>query len=153
MAKNDFSSLPDPDTYDVYWQAWIDAYNNEEAEKVKEKYKETIDELKEQYSEEEYTEEELIENFYEQPYKTIMTPFGILPLTEQSLASNHFKLWVGHCNFKLLENHIQIIENCKGVESIDILTPYRFRLGIGMMFEDRDIMNGVKKALIDSISN
>ncbi|NVM35758.1 MAG: hypothetical protein HWN81_09195 [Candidatus Lokiarchaeota archaeon] len=148
MAKNDFSSLPEPNTYDIYWSAWIDAYNNEEVEKVKQKYRETVEELKE-----EFLEEELIEDFYEQPYKTIMTPFGILPITEQSLASNHFKLWVGHCNFKLLEKHYEIIENCKGVESIDILTPYRFRLGIGMMFEDREIMNGVKKALIDSVSN
>jgi hypothetical protein len=148
MAKNDFSSLPEPNTYDIYWSAWVDAYNNEEAEKVKQKYRETVEEFKE-----EFLEEELIEDFYEQPYKTIMTPFGILPITEQSLASNHFKLWVGHCNFKLLEKHYEIIENCKGVESIDILTPYRFRLGIGMMFEDREIMNGVKKALIDSVSN
>lgn len=148
MAKNDFSSLPEPDTYDVYWQVWVDAYNNEEAEKVKEQYMETVEEIKE-----EFVEEELIESFYQQPYKTIMTPFGILPITEQSLASNHFKLWVGHCNFKLLDTHYGIIEKCKGVESIDILTPYRFRLGIGMMFEDREVMNDVKKALIDSVSN
>jgi len=149
MAKNDFSSLPEPNTYDVYWHVWTDVYNNEEVEKVKNRYMETVEELKE----EEYSDEEFIENFYEQPYKTIMTPFGILPLTEQSLASNHFKLWVGHCNFKLLQSHYEIIENCRGVESIDILTPYRFRLGIGMMFEDREVMNDVKKALIDSVSD
>ena len=146
MKPDPYFVSPEVDGNAIAWEVWIDAYNNEEIEVSRQQYKQSIEDLSEEF------EDEIIEEqFYTHPYKTIMTPFGIIPLTEQSLASNHFKLWVGHTNFKLLESSIDVIENCTGVETVDILTPYRFRLGIGKMFKDRDVMNGVKEALINAI--
>ena len=87
--------------------------------------------------------------------RSIMTPFGILPLTEQSLASRHFKFWVGHTNFMLgdgyktgTEEFEALIGSVLGVEAVDILTSYRFRIAIGKMFKDRDVMDNVKKRLV-----
>ena len=79
-----------------------------------------------------------------------MTPFGMMPLTAQSLASNHFKFWVGHTNFKLLKKHSKIIGSVEGIESVDILTPYRFRISVAKLFVDRDAMAKVRKALLES---
>lgn len=139
-------NFPQGDSHEVAWVAWIDAYNNEEVEVSRQQYMQSVEDLAEEF------EDEIIEEqFYTHPYKTIMTPFGILPLTEQSLASNHFKLWVGHTNFKLLQSSLDVIEECEGVETVDIMTPYRFRLGVGKMFKDRDVMNTVKEALINAI--
>ena len=83
--------------------------------------------------------------------KSIMTPFGIMPLTEQSLASQHFKFWVGHANFKLTDKVYNIVGNTAGVETLDILTPYRFRIAIGKMFVDRDVMSTVRNNLLEYI--
>jgi len=93
-----------------------------------------------------FDEEEL--QSFAKPVQTILTPFGILPLTEQTLASTHFKFWVGHSNFKLLDSYYESIEMCAGVESVDILTPYRFRIAIGKLFKDRDVMGSVRDTLV-----
>ena len=83
--------------------------------------------------------------------KTIMTPFGMMPLTEQSLASNYFKFWTGHTNFKLLKSHINTISMVDGVETIDVLTPYRFRIAVAKLFIDRNVMASVRNALLSDL--
>lgn len=140
-----------PKDYSVGWEPWIDAYDQE---------------LEEQIIEEEFDEEDLADLGLEhlgqmKPIiKSIMTPFGILPLTEQSLASRHFKFWVGHTNFMLgdgkntsLEEFESLIGDVLGVETVDILTSYRFRVGIGKLFQDREVMDNVKNILVSFIKS
>ena len=143
-------NIPIPSGYDVYWEKWIDAYNPE------------IEEVQEVREVEEFSEEKEYKDLsFEEEFKndfrsiknipTIFTPFGVLPLTEQSLASTHFKFWVGHTNFKITPKFYQIISNVDGVESIDIFTPYRFRVGIAALFKDRTVMAQIKQKTIDYI--
>ena len=80
--------------------------------------------------------------------QTIFTPFGVLPLTEQSLASSYFKFWVGHTNFKITYSFYKIISNIEGVETLDVFSPYRFRISVGKLFRDRDVMNHIRKSMI-----
>ena len=138
-----------PQEYEVYWEKWVDVYQEE------------IDEIDQALSEFEDLQDleydidpemmEKLESMANMPsIKTIMTPFGMMPLTEQSLASNHFKFWVGHTNFKLLKKHSKIIGSVEGIESVDILTPYRFRISVAILFVDRDAMAKVRKALLES---
>lgn len=149
--------------YDVGWEKWIDAYD-QELESMKDIEDNDDDEL----TDEELSElgiEGLDEGFFlgkqlTPIIKSIMTPYGILPLTEQSLASRHFKFWVGHTNFMLgdgqktsPEDFEKIIGSVLGVESIDILTSYRFRIAIGKMFKDREVMSNVKDRLIGFVKS
>tara|TARA_Y100000361_G_scaffold145699_1_gene155218 strand:- start:1239 stop:1679 length:441 start_codon:yes stop_codon:yes gene_type:complete len=138
-----------PQDYEVYWEKWVDVYQEE------------IDEIDQALSEFEDLQDleydidpemmEKLESMANMPsIKTIMTPFGMMPLTEQSLASNHFKFWVGHTNFKLLKKHSKIIGSVEGIESVDILTPYRFRISVAKLFVDRDAMAKVRKVLLES---
>ena len=138
-----------PQDYEVYWEKWVDVYQEE------------IDEIDQSLSEFEDLQDleydidpemmEKLESMANMPsIKTIMTPFGMMPLTEQSLASNHFKFWVGHTNFKLLKKHSKIIGSVEGIESVDILTPYRFRISVAKLFVDRDAMAKVRKVLLES---
>tara|TARA_Y100001938_G_C8074988_1_gene425456 strand:+ start:329 stop:763 length:435 start_codon:yes stop_codon:yes gene_type:complete len=137
-----------PKDFDVYWEKWIDAYEQELEEEQQ---------LLEQLTEEELAELNISFEDLGEPYnkvshvRSIMTPFGIMPLTEQSLASNHFKLWVGHSNFKILKSHVKIIGAVAGVETVDILTPYRFRMSVAKLFVDRDVMSSVREALLNSL--
>ena len=140
------NDMPKPSGYDVYWEKWIDAFEEED-----ESFSEAISE-----AEEELTNEELLENehlFHEVSHvRSIVTPFGILPLTEQTMASKHFKFWVGHANFKLTEDFYKVIGQHPGIETLDILTPYRFRIAVGKMFTDRDVMNGVRDEMVQHVS-
>ena len=138
--------IPTPNGYDVYWEKWIDAYEEQAA---------VLEQMVVEEDEEEfYEEEEEMEKLPSLSYiKTIMTPFGIMPLTEHSLASSHFKFWVGHANFKLTEKVYQVVGNTEGVESLDILTPYRFRIAIGKMFVDRNVMSTVRTNLLEYIKD
>lgn len=73
----------------------------------------------------------------------IMTPMGIVPITEYTDIEKIFKFWNGHTNFDIDENVFAIIEETPGVESFDVFTRYRFRIGIGQLFKDRDVMNAI----------
>ena len=134
--------IPTPSGNEVYWEKCIDAYE-EHTEDI------DIEEEETGYEEEMFAEKLPLMNHI----KSIMTPFGIMPLTEQSLASQHFKFWGGHSNFKLTDNVYKVVGNTPGVETLDILTPYRFRIAIGKMFVDRDVMSTVRNNLLEYISD
>ena len=141
------SDVPTPTGYDVYWEKWVDAFEAEENEMAEEMYEgEDFDEYEESLMEQE------IMKHSPSHIRTIITPFGVLPITEKTRASNYFKLWVGHSNFKLTEDFYKIIGGSSGVEALDILTPYRFRIAIGKMFVDRDVMKTVRDCMVENIS-
>lgn len=154
-------NIPTPKGYNIYWEKWVDAYSNDSISNFKSYWEQVLlEELqKQEMTEEEMAISEEIQgasaedsiDIFEKPIKTIMTPFGILPLTEQSLASSHFKFWVGHTNFKLFEDYLKVIESCDGVESVNIFTPYRFRISVGKMFKDRDVMNNIRGKLLEIV--
>lgn len=147
-----------PDTYDVGWEKWVDAYDQHLDEDPSIEF-EDDDDLNELTDEEMEQFQAMMQSEFTPPIKSIMTQFGILPLTEQTLASKHFKFWVGHTNFMLgdgkytgVKDFVDIIGSVLGVESVDIFTSYRFRIAIGKMFRDRDVMDNVKKALVDFVT-
>jgi hypothetical protein len=144
------SAFPLPSGHDIYWEKWMDAFEAQqevfnppttdiEEEPEEEGY------LNAQWSAEEPYEEET-EQFM--PVQGIMTPYGVLPLTDDTLASRKFKFWVGHSNFRLTEDYYNVIGATEGVETLDILTPYRFRIGVGRMFIDRNVMSSVRDKMV-----
>ena len=145
-------SVPTPSGYDVYWEKWIDAFEQEDNE-----LEEEIQEMHEMLANEDLIDEsnedmDLIKHSVSH-IRSIVTPFGVLPLTEQTRASNYFKLWVGHSNFKLTEDFYKVIGQQPGIEALDILTPYRFRIAVGKMFTDRDVMKDVRDKMVSHIRN
>ena len=138
MEKN----MPIPSGYDVYWEKWIDAYEADIDMDLedKEMEKDEFGLFFEGVPEEEQNSIKSIQ--------TIFTPFGVLPLTEHSLASTYFKFWVGHSNFKITVSTNALISKVEGVESLDIFTPYRFRIAVGKLFRDRDVMSKVKDVMV-----
>jgi|TARA_R100000742_G_C4262212_1_gene80021 hypothetical protein len=144
------NSFKYPKDYEVYWEKWVDVYQ-EEIDEIDQALSEFEDLQDLEYDIDPEMMEKLEEMSNMPSIKTIMTPFGMMPLTEQSLASSHFKFWVGHTNFKILKRHSKIIGSVDGIESIDILTPYRFRISVAKLFLDRDVMAQVRKVLLDTL--
>ena len=137
------NDIPKPSGYDVYWERWIDAFEETETELLES----DISEIEQALTNEELLEQENIFQSISH-IRSIVTPFGVLPLTEQTLASKSFKFWVGHSNFKLTEAFYKIIGQHPGIETLDILTPYRFRIAVGKMFIDRDVMTSVRDEMV-----
>ena len=143
MSEN----IPIPSGYNVYWEKWVDAYETDiDIDIIDQEEEEEIfgiEELEVSFRPPEEDFEKNIKNI-----QTIFTPFGILPLTEHSLASNYFKFWVGHTNFKITQTFHSIISSIEGVETLDVFTPYRFRISVGKLFRDRDVMSSIKNSMV-----
>ena len=133
------NSVPIPSGLDLYWEKWEDPYSQE---MIGSKFEEAEAAFEEGHNP--------FDDFakFKLPIKTMMTPFGLMPLTEQSLASSHFKFWVGHTNFALTQQHLRIIEGCLGVETLEPISPLRFKVGIGKLFKDREVMSKIRESLL-----
>ena len=140
------SILPPPSGHDVYWEKWMDAF--EEAHETPSEF--PLESVEEGYLDNEYQEGlEYADNPEDPiPVRGVMTPYGLMPLTDDTLASRKFKFWVGHANFRLTEDYYRVIGRIEGVETLDILTPYRFRIGVGKMFVDRNVMSDVRNTMV-----
>jgi hypothetical protein len=64
--------------------------------------------------------------------KGVITQFGVMPLNEHY---NPFNMWIGHTNFTLSPSVRDIIKSVPGVETLSIMTPYRFTISIGRAFD------------------
>ena len=143
-------NIPTPSGYDVYWEKWIDAFEQEDNE-LDEEMREMHELLKNEELIDDVDEDLDLVKHSVSHIRSIVTPFGVLPLTEQTRASNYFKLWVGHSNFKLTEDFYKVIGQQPGIEALDILTPYRFRIAVGQMFIDRDVMKDVRDKMVSHV--
>lgn len=77
--------------------------------------------------------------------KMIATPMGLIPIDDHTSASKIFNFWLGHTNFDITPYIAAIIEQTDGVETLDVFTRYRFRIGVGKAFDDSVVMRDINK--------
>lgn len=63
----------------------------------------------------------------------------------------HFKLWTVYTKIPLTTKVLLKIENTDGIESIEALSKYRARIGIGPLFKDGPVMLDVKNIIFQSL--
>lgn len=99
--------------------------------------------------EEDYSEEDYEENNFsnKKPVRIIYTPMGIIPYNEYTASSTIFNFWVGHTSFSITYDIGAIIEQANGVETLDIFTRYRFRIGIGKVFKESEVMQNITQEI------
>jgi hypothetical protein len=122
----------------IIWEKWVDPFG------------ENIEETKwNNYDEDEdddiYAQQDAFKN-KGKPIRVIASPLGLIPYNEYTSSAKIFNFWVGHTNFNLSEEIIDLIETCEGVEILDVFTRYRFRIGIGKCFIDSDVMQKIRDA-------
>ena len=139
-----------PTGYEVYWEKWVDPY----VEQI-ESFKLDIEDKSHGAEEESgfglesydpHPESEDLDEFKTIP--TIFTPFGLMPLSDETLVSKSFKFWVGHTNFKITRHFRNLISSVEGVESLDVFSPYRFKISVGRLFRDRNVMSNIRKVML-----
>ena len=75
----------------------------------------------------------------------LSTPMGLMPASMPDLSA--FDFWMGHTNFHITLPIWKIINTVAGVESLDVYSPYRFRISVGQAFNASTVKINVSKAL------
>lgn len=118
----------------IIWEKWKDPFGFDNAESVDVSY------------DDDHDNEQFIEpNIKKIKCQLISTPLGIISFNETISSNDIFNFWTGHSNFALTKIISSIIENTAGVETLNIFTKYRFRIGIGKAFSDSLVMRDINK--------
>lgn len=120
----------------IIWQKWFDPFGDDD----------NLDEPMTSDDEDDSLEENLEvfdDPLLKKPLKAIATPMGLIPYTENTASSKIFNFWVGHTNFSISPKIADIIESIDGVETFDLFTRYRFRIGIGKAFDSPKVMKHI----------
>lgn len=78
----------------------------------------------------------------------LVGPHGAIPLHESNLPSTLFNFWLMHTDFSITWRVLNILERIDGVETLDVFTRYRARIGIGKAFDDKAVRAAIEKALL-----
>jgi hypothetical protein len=122
----------------IVWEKWVDPFH--EVSSIEEEELEAM----------EMDEDQILPPNHMMPMKAIITPIGLMPIDSLS-TSEIFNFWIGHSNFSITKDIVSIIEQSDGVEILDIITRYRFRVGIGKIFTDRDVMKKINDNVYEYI--
>jgi len=121
----------------IVWEKWVDPFDEEVLQQ-------------EESESEEMDEDQILPPNHMMPMKAIITPIGLMPMDSLSM-SEIFNFWIGHSNFSITKDIASVIEQSDGVEVLDIVTRYRFRVGIGKIFTDRDVMKKINDNVYEYI--
>lgn len=128
----------------IIWEKWVDPFGRDMDEVKWTDYENDIADTGDLALPEDDTdvgdEKHLPKYTTGNPIKVIASPMGLIPYNEHTASSKIFNFWLGHTNFNISTSIKDIIENCSGVEILDIFTRYRFRIAIGKCFNDADTM-------------
>lgn len=76
----------------------------------------------------------------------------IVPLTSQIIEDisvlSSFDCWIGHTNFDITINTKNILDKIDGVEVLKILSRYRFFIGVGKLFDFKEVRQEIEENLI-----
>jgi len=133
----------------IVWEKWHNPFGDDDGhlEKFKNIYQ--LDEndsasttYKDSYEEEEDKNMAITET---DQIKVMSTPMGIVPITEHTDISKIFNFWTGHSNFNLTAKVVNLIDKVDGIETLDVFTRYRMRIGIGKhpSFQVGNILNQI----------
>jgi hypothetical protein len=65
------------------------------------------------------------------------------------VTEDDFNFWMGHTNFVITHSILDLLLNeCPGVETVDLITSYRFRISIGLLFKSNEVMSMITQSVI-----
>lgn len=135
----------------IIWEKWKDPLGYDDQEVIESEGSLDHPEMIDEDDEENHT-------FIDKKIKKIKchmitTPFGIIPINENTASSEIFNFWTGHSNFPITKEIADIIENTDGIETLNIFTKYRFRIAVGKAFIDSEVMRSVNHNVYNFLEN
>lgn len=98
----------------------------------------------------ELSEEEVrfIESLEERPNQNLMVPIDE-KLMENITLANNFDCWMGHTNFNITKKIRDTLQKTEGVEVLKICSRYRFFIGVGRMFDFKDVRKTIEDSFLE----
>lgn len=137
----------------IIWQKWQDPFGERDSDiDIDNEYNNFFNEDNQDDQLDTDFNENNIKNLYSditnnKQIKVIATPMGIVPINENTASGKIFNFWIGHTNFNITKYIADIIEKTNGVETLDIFTRYRFRIGIGKAFVGSSVMKDIQESI------
>lgn len=131
----------------IIWQKWKDPFGEKDDDiDLDDEYSNFLNDVDDGIDEDRKNTnlDELLNN---KQIKVIATPMGIVPINENTASGKIFNFWIGHTNFNITKYIADLIEKTDGVETLDIFTRYRFRIGIGKAFTDASVMKDIQESI------
>jgi len=101
-----------------------------------------LEELNPEIEEDEYEVEE--------EEQVQMTDSLIVPKNFYETVSlmSRFDCWIGHTNFNITNSIKNKLNEVDGIEVLNIISRYRFFIGIGKMFKFSDVRKDIEKSIV-----
>jgi len=131
----------------IMWEKWKDPLGFDDQEDLPNN---TTDEDSDIYEDK---QDEIQQSVKKIKCQLINTPFGIIPVNENTASSEIFNFWTGHSNFAITQEIANIIEETDGVETLNIFTKYRFRIAVGKAFNDSFVMREINDNVYGYLEN
>lgn len=74
-------------------------------------------------------------------------------LSNEIQLTTNFDCWIAHTNFDITETVKSVINKVEGVEVLKIHSRYRFFIGVGKMFDFKEVRKEIENKLIKEIKN
>ena len=75
------------------------------------------------------------------------TSSGFVPVRIYADTPKAFDFWIGHTNFDVTNRVASRIKRFEGVETLDVLTRYRFRVGFGKAFGREGLSTTLRRGI------
>tara|TARA_R100000008_G_C3581699_1_gene168983 strand:+ start:967 stop:1602 length:636 start_codon:yes stop_codon:yes gene_type:complete len=79
--------------------------------------------------------------------KIIYTPMGPYPFESALKPSDRWDCWIGYTNFDVTNRMANKVEKCAGVEALKIMGRYSFFVGVGKLFDIKDVRATIESEL------
>ena len=144
-------------TKKIGWQKYEDMIQNQLQSPLLNSIYESLGSIQSELDLEEFTEEELemlaeAENSLGSTYSQQVVPIDPKMMEHVNLSAN-FDCWLGHTNFNITEDVLTKLEELDGVEVLKVCSRYRFFVGIGRMFDFKEVRKTIENTFIKSKEN
>ena len=79
--------------------------------------------------------------------RLIYTPLGVYPEDSCMKPSDRWDCWMGHSNFSITNEIADRVELVDGIEALKIMGRYSFFVGVGKLFDIKDVRTDIEKEL------
>lgn len=107
-----------------------------------------LNEFEEDFDDGDLEEEEYMDSEQMNVQNVMSTPFGLWRVDDSMHPYKQFQLWMGYTNFSINQNVVNTIKTTPGVEVLQVMTRYRFIMGVGELFNIHDVRTSIEKALL-----
>jgi hypothetical protein len=81
--------------------------------------------------------------------KVLVSPMGAVTLMTPRAIEELMNFWIGQTNFKLNNPICRIIGETDGVESFEVISPYRMRVAVATLYQPGQTMNLISQNVND----